>query len=105
MTYEELLKETAARKRGILAGLDAALKGPTGFLAEAEIKKDPGKAAWAFLAKDFCEKLAEHIDEFMSEDESTAREAMEIYMAYEDGDEGLYKLLPTEAQLFEEEIP
>ena len=101
MTYEELLKETATRKRGILADLDTALKGPVGFLVEAEIKKDPGKAAWFILAKDFCEKLAEHIDGFMDEDESTAQEAMEIYMAYEDGDECLYELLPTEARLFD----
>ena len=85
MTYEELLKETAARKRGVLAGIDAALKGPAGFLAEAEIRKDPGKAAWILLAKEFCEKLAEHIDEFMDED----------------GGEGLYDLLPTEARLFD----
>ena len=101
MTYEELLKETAARKRGVLVGIDAALKGPAGFLAEAKIRKDPGKAAWILLAKEFCEKLAEHIDEFMDEDESAAQEAMEIYMAYEDGDEGLYGLLPTEARLFD----
>ena len=101
MTYEELLEETAARKREMLMDLNAALKGPAGFLVEAEIRKDPGKAAWSILAKDFCEKLTEHIDEFMSEDESTAREAMEIYMAYEDGDEDLYELLPTEARLFD----
>ena len=101
MTYEELLKETAARKRGVLAGTDAALKGPAGFLVEAEIKKDPGKADWFILAKDFCEKLVEHIDEFMDEDEDTSREAMEIYMAYEDGGEGLYDLLPAGARLFD----
>ena len=101
MTYEELLKETAARKQGVLAGIDAALTGPAGFLVEAEIKKDPGKAAWFILAKDFCEKLAEHIGGFMDEDESTAQEAMEIYMAYEDGDECLYEPLPTEARLFD----
>ena len=101
MPYDELLKETAARKRSVLAGIDAALKGPAGFLVEAEIKKDPGKAAWFILAKEFCEKLAEHIDEFMDEDESTAQEAMEISMVYEDGGEGLYDLLPTEARLFD----
>lgn len=101
MTYEELLKETAARKRKILLDLNAALKGPAGFLVEAEIKRSPGKAAWFILAKDFCEKLAEHVDEFMDEDEDTARETMEIYMAYEDDDEDLYELLPTEARLFD----
>ena len=68
MTYEELLKETAARKRRILSDLDTALKGPAGFLVEAEIRRAPGRAAWSILAKEFCEKLAEHVDEFMDED-------------------------------------
>ena len=102
MTYRELLEETAIKKREALAELNAALKGLAGFLVEAEIKKNPGKVAWAFLARDFCEKLAEHIDEFMDED--TAHEAMEIYMAYEDGDRGLYDYLPTEARLFDMEV-
>ena len=103
MIYEELLKKTAAKKRQTLADLNAALKGPAGFLVEAEIKKKPGNVAWFALAQEFCEALAEHIDEFMNEDEDTAREVMQIYMAYEDGDEDLYEYLPTEARLFDPE--
>ena len=45
MTYEELLKETAVRKREALAELQAALKGPAGFLVDAEIKRNPGNVA------------------------------------------------------------
>ena len=103
MTYNELLKETAARKCKAIAELNSALKGPAGFLVEAEIKRSPGNSAWFILAKEFCEKLAEHIDEFMDEDEDTVHEAMRIYMAYEDGDEDLYDILPTEARLFDAE--
>ena len=103
MTYEELLEETAVRKREIIAELDAALKGPAGFLVEAEIRRSPGKAAWFILAKEFCEKLAEHIDEFIDEGEDMACEVQRIYMAYEDGDEDedIYDYLPTEARLFD----
>ena len=103
MTYTELLEKTAIKKREALAELNAALKGPAGFLVEAEIKKDPGKAAWFFLAMDFCKKLAEHIDEFMNEGEDVTLEVCQIYMAYEDGDENLYDYLPTEARLFDTE--
>lgn len=103
MTYRELLEETAIKKQKALAELNAALKGPAGFLVEAEIKKNPGKVAWAFLARDFCEKLAEHIDEFMDEGGDVTHEACQIYMAYEDGDRGLYEYLPTEARLFDTE--
>ena len=101
MTYKELLEETASRKREIIADLDAALKGPAGFLVEAEIRRSPGKAAWFILAKEFCEKLAEHIDEFIDEGEDVACEVQRIYMAYEDGDEDIYDYLPTEARLFD----
>ena len=103
MTYTELLEETAIKKREALAELNAALKGPAGFLVEAEIKKDPGNVAWFFLAMDFCKKLAEHIDEFMNEGEDVTLEVCQIYMAYEDGDENLYDYLPTEARLFDTE--
>lgn len=103
MTYNELLRETAEKKRKAIAEINAALKGPCGFLVKAEIEKDPGKAAWYHLAKEFCETLAEHIDEFMEEGEDVAREAGNIYMAYEDGDSDLYSYLPIEAQLFERE--
>lgn len=103
MTYNELLRETAEKKRKAISEINSALKGPCGFLVKAEIEKDPGKVAWHYLAKEFCEKLAEHIDEFMEEDEDVAREAGNIYMAYEDGDSDLYSYLPVEAQLFERE--
>lgn len=101
MTYDELLKETATKKREAIAEINTALKGPCGFLIKAEIEKAPGKVAWHYLAREFCEKLAEHIDEFMQEGDDVAREAGEIYMAYEDGDSDLYNYLPVEAQLFE----
>ena len=101
MTYEELLRETAVSKRKAIADLAAALKGPAGFLVKAEIEKDPGKAAWYFLADEFCHKLTEHIDEFIDEGGDTADEAMRIFMAYEDGDADLYEMLPTEARLFD----
>ena len=107
MTYKELLEVTAEKKRKALADLDAALKGPTGFLVKAEIERDPGTAAWAFLAREFCETLAEHVGEFIDQsgglDTPEACEVGEIYMAYEDGDENLYDYLPVEARLFDQE--
>lgn len=101
MTYDELLAETAKNKRAAIAELNAALKGPYGFLVKAEIEKDPGKTAWHYLARAFCEKLAEHIDEFTTEGGDTAKEVYDIYMAYEDGDSNLYSYLPVEARLFD----
>ena len=105
MTYNELLAETATKKRDAIAELNAALKGPCGFLIKAEIEKDPGKVAWSYLARDFCEKLADHIDELIEQaggvDAIEAREIGDIYMAYEDGCSDLYDHLPVEAQLFE----
>ena len=103
MTYNELLRETAEKKQKAIAEINSALKGPCGFLVKAEVEKSPGKVAWHYLAREFCEKLAEHIDEFMGEGEDVAREVMEIYMAYEDGDSDLYDCLPVEAQLFTRE--
>lgn len=73
------------------------------FSVKAELERDPGKVAWHYLAREFCEKFVEHIDEFMEEGEDVAREVAEIYMAYEDGDSDLYNCLPIEAQLFEKE--
>lgn len=105
MTYEDLLQETATKKRETISKINAALNGSCGFLIEEEIKKDPGKVAWHYLAKEFCEKLAEHVDEFIEQaggvNAMEAREIGEIYMAYEDGDADLYSYLPTEAKLFE----
>lgn len=107
MTYAELLEETHKKKRQAIIDINTALKGPCGFLIEAEIKKDPGKVAWSYLAREFCEKLAEHIDEFIEQaggvDSFEAREVGNIFMAYENGDSDLYDLLPIEAQLFAKE--
>ena len=106
MTYKELLEITAEKKRKAIAELNAALKGPTGFLVKAEIERNPGKVAWAVLAREFCETLAEHVDELIEQaggDTLEAHEVMEIYMAYEDGNEDIYDYLPVEAQLFDEE--
>lgn len=58
------------------------------------------REAWA-SAKDFCETLAEHVEEFIEQaGRPDAREIGDIYMAYEDGDSRLYELLPDEAKLF-----
>ena len=108
MTYDELLKITAEKKRSAIRDLNKALKGPAGFLVKAEIKRNPGSVAWLYLAKEFCETLAEHVGEFLEQtddiDSYEAREIGDIYMAYEDGRSDLYELLPIEAQLFTEWI-
>lgn len=107
MTYNDLLKETAIRKQKVIAEINAALKGPCGFLLEAEIKREPGKIAWHYLAKEFCEKLADHAGEFIDQaggvNTFEAHEIGDICMAYENDDSDLYSLLPIEAQLFEKE--
>lgn len=103
MTYEELLRKTEDRKRKAVRELNNAIR--KSFLAKAEIERNPGMVAWLWLAKDFCEELAEHIDEFLSqegEDTLEAREIGTIYMMYEDDDPDLYDYLPTEARLFDE---
>lgn len=106
MTYAELLKETEKKKRAAVTEINKALHGPGGFLVKAEIEKNPGNVAWLWLAKEFCETLAEHVGEFLEQagrlDDPEAREISDIYMAYEDGRSDLYELLPVEAQLFEE---
>lgn len=105
MTYDELLKITAEKKRKAIKELNTALNGPAGFLVKAEIERDPGMVAWLYLAREFCETLAEHVEEFMEQtgdiDSLDAREIGKIYMAYEDSDPDLYSYLPYEAQLFE----
>lgn len=106
MTYEELLEITAEKKRAAVAQLNKALQGPGGFLVKAEIERKPGSVAWLWLAKEFCETLAQHVEEFIQQtgdvDSPEAREIGAIYMAYEDDDPDLYELLPLEAQLFAE---
>lgn len=107
MTYQELLQQTAQKKRDAIRELNKALKGPCGFLVKAEIEKNPGAVAYHWLAQSFCETLAEHVEEFMEQtgdiDSCEAREIGTLYMAYEDSDPDLYDLLPVEAQLFAEE--
>ena len=101
MTYQELLTATAKRKELALQELDGSLQGPGGFLVRAEIERNPGMVAWLWLAKDFCEALAEHMSELLEQaDDSEARELYDIYTAYEDNDDRLYELLPDEAKLF-----
>ncbi len=104
MTYQDLLTITARKKAEAIKNLNKALEGPCGFLVRAEIKRDPGSVAWSFLAREFCETLAEHISEFFDQDGADSPVAYEygaIYMAYEDSDPDLYDMLPVEAQLFE----
>lgn len=104
MTYNELLQETAEKKRKVIAEINEALEGPCDFLVKSEIEKNPGNVAWHYLAKEFCEKLAEHVDEFIEQvggvNSVEGHEIGDIYMAYEDGNEDIYELLPVEAQLF-----
>ena len=107
MTYQDLLQKTAQRKREAISELNKALSGDAGWLVQAEIERNPGGVAWLWLAEEFCAELANHVGEFIEQtgdiDSLDAREIGKIYMAYEDGDPGLYDLLPVEAQLFTEE--
>lgn len=106
MTYQELLDKTMERKKKAVRELNQALNGKAGFLVKAEIERNPGMVAWLWLAKGFCEELAEHVEEFMEQtgdiDSLEAREIGTIYMMYEDSDSDLYDYLPTEARLFDE---
>lgn len=106
MTYQELLATTAEKKKEAIRDINKAINGPAGFLAKAEIERDPGMVAWLWLGKEFCETLADHVGEFIEAtgdiDSLDAREIGSIYMAYEDSDPDLYYMLPVEAQLFEE---
>lgn len=101
MTYKELLIKTDEKKKKALSDISTALKGPCGFLIKSEIERNPGKYAWIVLAREFCEELSKHINDFYNEDEYTLREVEQIYMAYQDGDEDIYYYLPVEAQLFD----
>lgn len=102
MTYQDLLVKTAKRKEQARKELSAALGGKGGFLVKAEIERKPGSVAWLWLAKEFCEELAEHVGEWISDDpwDFESKEIGDIHMAYEDNDPDLYDLLPVEAQLF-----
>ena len=102
-TYSDLLRETQEQKIKAQKELKNALGGKAGFLVKAEIERKPGTVAWLWLAKDFCEKLAENVGNWISDDpwDIESREIGQIYMAYEDGDSDLYEYLPTEARLFD----
>ena len=105
MTYDELLAETQKKKNAAIREINGLLGGQAGFLLKAEIERDPGKIAWTYLAREFCETLADHIGEFIEQtgdiDSVEAREMGDIYMAYEDDRTDLYYLLPEEARLFD----
>lgn len=105
MTYEELLRETAKKKQSAINEINNALNGECGWLMKHELKNNAGRIAWLYLAKEFCETLAEHVGEFIEQTGDVysidAKEIGDIYMAYEDDDPNLYDLLPTEARLFD----
>ena len=102
MTYTELLETTATKKADAIRQLNKALRDPSfGFLAKAEIERKPGAVAWHWLAKEFCQTIAEHIDELIDSAGSIEKdEILHIYYAYYDDDPNIYELLPVEAQLF-----
>lgn len=101
MTYGELLIKTAKRKADAIRELNAALNGNAGWLVKAEIEKNIGSVAWLYLAKGFCEELAENMSEiYESADEGEQREIYDIYTAYENDEDYLYEILPDEARLF-----
>lgn len=102
MTYAELLRMTGEKKRKAVRELNAAINHPAfGFLCKAEVERKPGTVAWAYLAREFCETLAEHLDELMQSASGYEQDdILRIYMAYEDSDPDLYEMLPEEAQLF-----
>lgn len=101
MTYHDLTKMAGEKKKRAVEELNNALKGDLGFLVKAEVEKNPGSVAWSYLARWFCETLAENIDEIYEKSgETDKREIADIYMGYEDNRSDLYELLPVEAQLF-----
>ena len=105
MTYAELLQATAERKAKAVRELNTAINGNAGWLVKAELERDPGSVAWLWLAKGFCETLAEHVGDFLEQtgdiNSIEAHEIGDIYMAYEDGRSDLYELLPVGARLFD----
>ena len=103
MTWDELLRITGERKQKAVAQLNTAIENPSlGFLAQSEIQRDPGMVAWLWLAKDFCEAIADNLDDLLaSVPEYDRDDIIRIYMAYYDNDPDIYDMLPVEAQLFE----
>lgn len=108
-TYQNLLEETAAKKQKWIHDINKALNGKAGCLVKAELENKAGSIAWVCLAKEFCEKLAEHVSEWTTDADGNfdvnnpdAEEIGRIYMAYEDDDPDLYEMLPLEARLFDQ---
>lgn len=104
--YYELLRKTEKKKLEALTKLNNALNGNGGFLVKAEIERNPGMVAWLWLAKDFCEELGDHIEEYVESvggyDTCEGIELCDIYQTWYNDESGLYELLPVEAQLFTE---
>ena len=104
MTYYDLLERTEQKKQKVLREFARASKGNAGWLVVAEIKKNPGRVAYLWLAQEFCETLADHIGEWVDEfgmDSVEAREISDIYQTWYNDEPGLYDLLPTEARLWD----
>lgn len=104
MTYAELLKTTAEKKAKVIHDLNKGLRDPQlGFLVKADLERNLGNVAYYWLAKDFCEAIADNLDDLLaSVDKYDGDDIVRIYMAYYDDDPDLYELLPVEAQLFTE---
>ena len=104
MTYYDLLEQTEQKKQKVLRDFAKALKGNGGWLMKAEIKRNPGRVAYLWLAQEFCEILADHIGEWTEEfgmDSLEARELADIYQTWHNDEPGLYDLLPVEARLWD----
>ena len=107
MTYAELLEKTEAKKKTVLKMFVNGLKDKYGFLVADEIKRDPLGVAYVYLARDFCDELEQHADEFIEQfggvyNSYEAYEICDIIVAYEENRlADLYELLPIEAKLFE----
>lgn len=105
MTYYELLERTEAKKQKILREFAAAIKGNAGWLVKEEIKRNPGRIAYDYLAKDFCEELGNNIEEYVESvggyDSYEGIELCGIYQTWYNDEDGLYDLLPVEARLWD----
>ena len=105
MTYYDLLKKTERKKQKVLKKFNAAMKGNAGWLVKDEIERNPGRVAYFYLAKEFCEELADHIEEYVESvggyDSYDGRGLCDIYQTWYNDEPGLYDLLPTEARLWD----
>lgn len=105
MTYYDLLAKTEKRKRNVLKDFAKAMRGKAGWLVKAEIERNPGRVAYVWLAREFCEELADHIEEYVKSvggyDSYEGMELCGIYQTWYNNEPGLYDLLPTEARLWD----